>query len=120
MEASIYTIWAYVMIRIFSFKTYLKWLKNPQQNLPSDETVKLVFHTIKRIDKHAFWTTTCYTQAIAARLILKRKNIHSEIFLGMCKDENGELLAHAWTKVNGKVITGGGNLEKYKVLYIFD
>ncbi len=119
-EASIYTIWAYFMIRVFSFKKYLHWLKNPQKDIYSEATVKQVFYTIKKIDKNAFWTTTCYTQAIAARLIFKRKNIRSQIFLGMTKDIDGKLLAHAWTKVGDTIITGGGNLEKYKVLYIFD
>lgn len=120
IEASIYTLWAYLMIRIFSFKTYLKWLKNPKKNIYNEQDIKEVFFTIKKIDKYAFWTTTCYTQAIAARLIFKRKNIKSQIFLGMTKDKDGQLLAHAWTKVEDLVITGGGNLNKYKVLYIFD
>lgn len=108
------------MIRIFSFKRYLHWLKNPSHDIPSDKTIKQVYHTIKRIDKFAFWPTNCYTQAIAARLIFKRRNIKSKIYLGMTKDSEGKLLAHAWTKIGDKIITGGGNLEKYKVLYIFD
>jgi len=108
------------MIRIFSFKRYLNWLQNHKEDIPSETIVKEVFYTIRKIDKYAFWTTTCYTQAIAARLIFKRKKIKSEIYLGMTKDENGNLLAHAWTKVGNKVVTGGGNLEKYKVLYIFN
>ncbi len=120
IEASIYTLWAFIMIRVFSFKKYLNWLKNPKNDQPSEEIIRDVFYTIRKIDKYAFWTTTCYTQAIAARLIFKRKRIKSQIFLGMTKDDNGNLLAHAWTKVGNKIVTGGGNLDKYKVLYIFE
>ena len=120
IEASLYTIWAYLMIRIFSFKRYLNWLDNPKQHIKSDKITRQVFYTIRKIDKYAFWTTTCYTQAIAARLILKRHNIQSKIYLGMTKDENGHLLAHAWTKVDDQIITGGGNLDKYKILYVFE
>ena len=120
IEASIYTIWAYIMIRVFSFKRYLNWLDNPKKNVDSETIVREVFYAIKKIDNYAFWTTTCYTQAISARLILKRKSIKSKIFLGITKDEKGNMLAHAWTKVGDKTITGGGNLDKYKVLYIFE
>ena len=119
-EASDYTIWAYAMMRRFSFKRYLNWLDNPKNSIDSDEITRQVFYTIRKVDKYAFWTTTCYTQAIAARLILKRNNIQSKIYLGMTKDENGNLLAHAWTKVGDKIITGAGNLEKYKILYVFE
>ena len=98
----------------------MHWLDNPKKDKGSHEIIKQVFLTIKAIDKYAFWPTTCYTQAIAARLIFKRKNIKSKIFLGMTKDEDGQLLAHAWTKVGDLVVTGGGNLDKYKVLYTFD
>jgi len=121
MEASFYTIWALFIIHLFSFKRYMNWIKNPKKNNPSEKNINLVYHTIKKINKYAFWLTTCYTQAIAARLILKRMNIKSKIHLGMIKDSDGKLTAHAWTEVENKIITGGnGNLDKYKVIYIFE
>lgn len=121
IEGSFYTIWALFMIHVFSFKKYLNWIKNPKTNLPSEAKIKAVNQTIYRIRKYAFWTTTCYTQAIAARLIFKRMKIKSKIYLGMSKNSDGELSAHAWTKVGDKIITGGNvNLDNYKVLYIFE
>jgi len=109
------------MIHIFSFKHYLNWIKNPTTHSPSEANIQSVFLTIRKIRKHAFWPTTCYTQAIAARLILRRMHIKSKIYLGITKNEKGELLAHAWTKVDDKIITGENvNLEKYKVLYVFE
>ena len=98
----------------------MNWIKNPEKDRIDENEVKKIFFTIRKIEKYAFWKTTCYTQAIAARLLLKRKGIKSKIYLGMTKDKNNKLLAHAWTKVGEKVITGGGNLDKYKVLYIFE
>jgi len=122
LEIAIYTIWAYFMIHIFSFKKYLHWIKNKTHTQTIDkETVEKVRRTIKRVIRYAFWPTTCYTQAIAARLLLRRKNIKSDIFLGLIKNEKGELTAHAWTKVNGEIITGDlPNLDKYKQLYTFE
>ena len=120
IEASLYTIWALIIIHIFSFKRYLNWISNSKEDRLAEQEVKDVFYAIRKIDKHAFWKTTCYTQAISARLLLKRKGIKSKIYLGMTKDNDNKLLAHAWTKVGEKVITGGGNLDKYKVLYIFE
>lgn len=120
IEASVYTIWAFIIIHTVSFKKYLNWLDNPKENNISEKTLSELARVIRQIDKYAFWKTTCYTQAIAARLILKRKKIKSQIFLGMTKDTDGKLLAHAWTKVGDQTITGGNNTDKYKVLYTFD
>lgn len=123
-EASFYTIWAYFLIRIFSFKRYASWLKhseNSNRYAPeTDVEITKIALAIRRIEKYAFWPTTCYTKAISARLICKRKKIKSKLFLGVTKNDNKVLLAHAWTEVNGKIITGNTNLENYKALYIFE
>lgn len=122
VEAAFYTIWAYFMIHVFSFKKYLQWIKNKPNSLPDNEVIVLrVERTIKRVIRYSFWPTTCYTQAIAARLLLRRRNIKSDIFLGLIKNEEKELSAHAWTKVNGRIITGNlPRLSEYKKLYTFE
>jgi len=120
LEAATYTMWAFLMIRIFSFKRYIHWIKNPSKNKDNNQESLRVLYTINRVKKYSFWPTTCYTEAIAARIILKRKGIRSQIYFGVRKDEHKKLHAHAWTKVNEKIITGQGNLDLFKVIYIFD
>ena len=122
IEAAFYTLWAYLMIHVFSFKKYLHWIKNkPNSVTDNEKIVPRVQLTIKRVIRYSFWPTTCYTQAIAARLLLRRRNIKSDIFLGLIKNEQKELTAHAWTKVNGKIITGDlPRLNEYKKLYTFE
>lgn len=108
------------MIRLFSFKRYIPWIKNPKNHKQKDIQVARVEQCIKRLKKYSFWPTTCYTEAITARIILKRKGIYSQIYFGVRKDENKKLLAHAWTKVNERIITGQGEIELFKVIYIFE
>jgi hypothetical protein len=108
------------MIRIFSFKQYIRWIKNPKTNTYKPSETNRVKHSLRRVKAYAFWPTTCYTEAIAARIILKRKGIQSQIYFGVRKDDNKKMLAHAWTKVKDDIITGNGKLDLFKVIYIFD
>jgi hypothetical protein len=120
IEASIYSIWAFFLIRLFSFKKYIHWLKNPKQIKHKPKAITEVKKTIYLINKHAFWPTTCYTEAIACRLIFKRKKIKSSIYFGVKKDEKGKLLAHAWTIANNELVTGIGHIEQYTVVWTFE
>ncbi len=40
----------------------------------------------------------CLVSSLAARCILKRRKIKSRIFLGLAKEFNGKMIAHAWLK----------------------
>lgn len=61
---------------------------------------------------------TCLTQALAAQFLLARLGYPSQIRIGVAKDSDGELLAHAWLLSNGSVVIGGSmqELSRYVVL----
>ena len=52
-------------------------------------------------------SATCLTQALAAQVMLSRRGHCSELRLGVAKDEEGNLQAHAWVESQGRVVTGG-------------
>lgn len=49
---------------------------------------------------------TCLTQALATQTLLRIKGQNSHIRIGVDKDENDNLIAHAWVEVNGQIIIG--------------
>lgn len=59
---------------------------------------------------------TCLVQALAAQVLLEQEGHPSCLRIGVAKDKNGRLQAHAWTESGGKVVVGGGNLSSYTLL----
>ncbi len=55
---------------------------------------------------------TCLTQAFAAQVLLGRSGHHSTIQIGVAKDEQRRLEAHAWLVFAGRVILGG-EVDRY-------
>ena len=74
---------------------------------------------IKRACKYAPWRTMCFEQAIAAKIMLNRRNIKSKVYFGVYKNEITHATeAHAWLKCGTSIITGENNLEKLKIINI--
>lgn len=60
---------------------------------------------------------TCLTQALATQLLLVRRGYPAHLRIGVAKDENGQLAAHAWVESQGRIVIGGlENLTQYTPL----
>lgn len=65
------------------------------------------------------WQTRCLVQAMAGKMLLKRRGIPSTLYLGLAKDPDGQLAAHAWLRCGGRTLTGGRVGRRYKVIAKF-
>ncbi len=81
-------------------------------NLPA-QTVAWAVETVSR---NTPGEKTCLTQALAAQVLLTRRGYYSLLHIGVVKDENGELLAHAWVECQNEIVVGGYELERYTPL----
>jgi hypothetical protein len=59
---------------------------------------------------------TCLVQALAVQLLLARSGHHSELRIGVIRDDAGAFAAHAWVVAGGKVIVGARRGMRYHVL----
>ena len=80
---------------------------------------KKISIAIRRGSRYSPWRTKCFEQALAAKMMLKRRGIVSIIYFGVCKNPDSKLLAHAWLKTGAGIVTGGKNLSMYTVLSSF-
>jgi hypothetical protein len=63
------------------------------------------------------WKNKCLVQSLAARWMLNRRGIHSQLSLGVTLGRDKKMIAHAWLKVrNFEVVEKNGN---YLELYLF-
>ena len=54
---------------------------------------------------------TCLTQAIAARRLLARRGIRSDLRIGVARESDGKMRAHAWLECDGVTILGQADRE---------
>lgn len=71
---------------------------------------------VETVSRNTPGEKTCLTQALAAQVLLTRRGYSSLLHIGVVKDENGELLAHAWVECQNEIVVGGYELERYTLL----
>ena len=69
-----------------------------------------VSRIVNRICSKAPWESKCLVRALTAQKILKKKGIHSTMYLG-CGLKDGEMVAHAWLRCGEMYVTGGDGSE---------
>jgi hypothetical protein len=86
------------------------------RNYSGNSTVKNISSAINIISRYTFWESNCLVRAIAAMKMLERRKIESTLYLGMAKDENGNLLAHAWLRSGDFFVTGAEEMQRFTVV----
>ena len=74
-------------------------------------TAKLVSRHVNRIAEHTPWESKCMVRAMTAQKLLSEKNIETTLYLGVGKNQDGSMRAHAWLRYGTYCITGGGSGE---------
>ena len=113
-EALGYLYLAKLMLMLFPFRWCLRLMreKGTMDHRPSQEELLLVKRAVGRANRLAFWKNVCLVQSVAARWMLRRRKIHSEVFFGVKPDENTRIAAHAWVVSHGmEVVNQGGVFE---------
>jgi len=82
-------------------------------------TVTLAGSAIQTVAKYTPWRNVCYHQALQARLLLGRRGIPLNVYIGFRKNAQGKIEGHAWTTCRGRMITGFCNADEYTVLSEF-
>ena len=52
---------------------------------------------------------SCLTQALATQVLLRRRSYPAELRIGVAPGERGEIAAHAWIELDGRIIIGGSD-----------
>lgn len=67
------------------------------------------------------WESACLTQALAGMVMLQRRNIPAQMYLGVAKGESAAetMAAHAWLKCGHVFVTGEGGHERFAVISSF-
>jgi lipoprotein signal peptidase len=81
--------------------------------------VKDIGFAISVISKYTPWENVCRHQAYQAMLWCRFYQIPYQIFIGFKKNEEGKIEGHAWTMINGEIVTGFCKVEEYTIQAIY-
>ena len=89
--------------------------------LSPEETkiARLVGRAVHSAAHNTPWNSNCLARAIAAKRMLRRRGVGSTLYLGVNKDEVGDLAAHAWVRCGEFWLTGGRGDLHYTVVSTF-
>ncbi|WP_226670475.1 lasso peptide biosynthesis B2 protein [Metabacillus litoralis] len=120
VEAYIFLGFSRFLIVTTPFKRISKLLGSEyQETAVSNDGINLkqvrqVSRAIQIMSKYTFWESKCLAQSYTATFMLSRRKLQTTTYLGVAKDETGNLIAHAWTRC-GTVYVTGGNGGKFTV-----
>lgn len=67
----------------------------------------------------AFWHPRCLSQALTAAIMLRIGKVPYGLYLGMRRNTEGRLTAHAWVCAGPVVVSGGHAFENHAVVRMF-
>jgi len=65
------------------------------------------------------WDCLCLAQAMAGKAMLKRRGVPSTLYLGLAKDGEAQLQAHAWLRCGERILTGQQGMAGFTVIATF-
>lgn len=91
------------------------------------ETVQDIVRAVRSVSRRTPWKSKCLVQSSAAKIMMNKAGIPSELCLGVLKpgsaqsseSGNKELRPHAWLISENRVVLGGENLEQYVMVSRF-
>ncbi len=107
------------LIFFFPLRWWYKWIG--QINKSSHKTsnflkkktrIYRIKKNIIRANKILLQTSKCFAISLTFMKMLKRREIYGTLYLGIAKNHNKELIAHAWLKYENCIIYGGNFAEK--------
>ncbi|MDJ1173966.1 lasso peptide biosynthesis B2 protein [Roseofilum capinflatum] len=125
LEAFLWLGLARGCVLLFPFRWIAPYLGGLNQETSEDgiqpaeqAVVEQIAWAIATSSRYTPWRSNCLAQAIAAKIMLRRRKIASTLYLGLKKNAD-KLEAHAWLRVGQEIITGGAIESQFKVISFF-
>lgn len=110
-------------LRLLPFRWVYQWIKHASQP-PAGQGEKaavdagLICATVNKSGRHFLGIDSCFPQALVGEMLLERNGHPAVLRIGVIKQPDGDLKAHAWVERNGEVVIGGpiSHVERYTPL----
>ena len=111
---------AFVLVRFIPLKWFSSLLGEFRKEIEVEslqiDTILNVKKNIRRAKRILPFRVKCFEEAIAAKKVLEKEGVKSTLYLGVDKNTENELIAHAWLKVGELFVTGESRTQEFKVV----
>jgi len=114
-----------VLIAVVPRRIVLRRIGKSGVQMPEDISEKdivvvaQVAKAIRRSLKVIPWKVTCFVRAVAGKYMLTRMGIPSTLYIGVGKDEERKLTAHAWLRCGRFIVTGKEEMKRFAPVAFF-
>ena len=125
IKALMSLIWVKLILVVMPFKYYAKKLGEKDKETMNEPLVAehdfiiLVKDSVRRASRYNIIKPKCFTEAIVAKKLLNKKKIPSTLYLGVAKDKQQKMIAHAWLRCGNIIVTGKKGMERFTVVSKF-
>jgi hypothetical protein len=77
------------------------------------KTAHCIGWAVRATAPQAPWQSLCLAQALAAAAMLRRRRLSGSLYLGVAKDADGKVQAHAWLRCGDDILTGGRSYKRF-------
>ena len=91
----------------------------PPSAAPLERRAEQVGWAVRAINHCLPWQDTCLIQAMAARQMLRRRQIANVLYFGVRQNTTKPIDAHAWLSVGQHVLTGKRGHRQFSILSVF-
>jgi len=140
LEALVLHLWVGLVLKMVPFRWIPRLFRNPQPAVDSrrsavcgdgtgevphtkcqdgsqSQDIFMVKRAIERANVISPWTNRCLVSSLAARRMLGRRGIESQLSLGVAQGSEGKVLSHAWLISDDfEIVKMGGD---FTVMYTF-
>jgi hypothetical protein len=80
------------------------------------EAARNVGVAVETVSRRTPWESKCLVQAIVGKFLLRQRGIGSTLYLGVDRDDDKGLAAHAWLRCGDVILTGSQGREHFTVV----
>ena len=108
---TVFLVWAVRLgLWLLPFRTVASLLRRivPATPRPKEEIQDFIDHATRIITVASRLAprATCLTQALTAQVLVSRHGYEARLYIGVAKDREGRLEAHAWVESDGRIVVG--------------
>jgi hypothetical protein len=125
LEAIFFVTLCSILIFFVPFRRLAPLLGNIHTEMPLDESMKkkrapLIIHQrVMAVSKLTPWKSECFVRASAIAMMLRRRGYGYTIYLGVARDEQQKMIAHAWIRCGARWLSGSGKRKQFTVVATF-
>ena len=121
LQAVAWLVWIRFLLALLAFRhaSWLvqRWARSARTELDANHRPTLTAHRVGQLVTAAAYRipgTTCLPRALVTQVLLCRHGHGAELHIGVNRDSQGRIQAHAWVETEGRVVIGGPEVTGFQ------